>query len=98
MLPAQTAIGVMSICAVVWEVVIQAPSSKPAWTAPRMSPSPNVESLPVSVDMKVPSSTAEIPNQGIGGFCATATAAGGAPTGAVMDAALTAHPTMGSGD
>ena len=46
-------------------VVIQAPSSKPAPTAPRMSARPKVESRPFKVEMNVPMSTASSPSQGM---------------------------------
>src|SRR5271170_3156712 len=64
-LPIQTAASVMNIWAVVCAVVIHAPSSYPAPTAPRMSAKPNVESLPLRVDMNVPMRTARSPSQGM---------------------------------
>src|SRR5580692_2110023 len=63
--PIQTAGTVMSIWAAVCAVVIQAPSSNPAPTAPRMSARPNVDNRPFSVDMNVPMSTAMSPSHGI---------------------------------
>ncbi len=64
--PSHMAKGRTSIWATVWAVVIQAPSSKPACTPPRMSLSPKVENRPLSVERKVPSRTASSPNQGMG--------------------------------
>src|ERR1700678_2237102 len=64
-IPIQTAAGATSIWAADCTVVIQAPSSNPAWTAPRISASPKVESRPFSVEMNVPMSTANKPSQGI---------------------------------
>src|ERR1700733_11790624 len=63
--PIQTAAGATSIWAADCTVVIQAPSSNPAWTAPRISASPKVESRPFSVEMNVPMSTANKPSHGI---------------------------------
>src|SRR5258708_32740202 len=63
--PIQTAGTVMSIWAAVCAVVIQAPSSNPAPTAPRMSARPNVDNRPFRVDMNVPMSTARSPSQGM---------------------------------
>src|SRR5258708_36164179 len=63
--PIQTAGTVMSIWAAVCAVVIQAPSSNPAPTAPRMSARPNVDNRPFRVDMNVPMSTATSPSQGM---------------------------------
>src|SRR5277367_3804026 len=63
--PIQTAGTVMSIWAAVWAVVIHAPSSKPAPTAPRMSARPNVDNRPFKVDMNVPMSTATSPSHGM---------------------------------
>src|SRR5271165_940737 len=63
--PIQTAASVMSIWAAVCAVVIHAPSSKPAPTAPRMSARPYVESRPFRVDMNVPMSTAKSPSHGM---------------------------------
>src|ERR1700677_3398974 len=63
--PIHTAAGATSIWAADCTVVIQAPSSNPAWTAPRISASPKVESRPFSVEMNVPMSTANKPSQGI---------------------------------
>src|SRR3981189_547085 len=59
------AIGATSIWPTESAVVIQAPSSKPACTAPRMSARPNEESRVVNVEMNVPSNTANSPIQGI---------------------------------
>jgi len=64
-IPIQTAAGATSIWAADCTVVIQAPSSNPAWTAPRISASPKVESRPFSVEMNVPMSTANKPSHGI---------------------------------
>jgi hypothetical protein len=55
----------MNICPTVCAVVIHAPSSKPAPTAPRMSARPKVESRPFKVEMNVPISTANKPSHGI---------------------------------
>src|ERR1700722_13935655 len=74
--PIQTAAGATSIWAADCTVVIQAPSSNPAWTAPRISASPKVESRPFSVEMNVPISTANKPIHGIW------VGAGGKPAGA----------------
>src|ERR1700685_2727728 len=63
--PIQMAASVMNIWAAVCAVVIHAPSSNPAPTAPRMSARPNVENRPLRVDMKVPMSTARSPSQGM---------------------------------
>src|SRR5271169_6664402 len=63
--PIQTAGMVMSICAAVCAVVIHAPSSNPAPTAPRMSARPKFDSRPFSVDMNVPMRTATSPNHGM---------------------------------
>src|ERR1700675_2236829 len=63
--PIQTAGTVMSICAAVCAVVIHAPSSNPAPTAPRMSARPNVNSRPFKVEMNAPMSTANSPSHGI---------------------------------
>src|SRR5277367_764348 len=63
--PIQTAGTVMSIWAAVWAVVIHAPSSNPAPTAPRMSARPNVDNRPFKVDMNVPMSTARSPSHGM---------------------------------
>ncbi len=63
--PIQTAGTVMSICAAVCAVVIHAPSSNPAPTAPRMSARPKVDNRPFKVDIKVPMSTAMSPSQGM---------------------------------
>src|SRR5579862_4141459 len=81
--PIQIAIGQTSIWAAVWAVVIQAPSSKPACTAPRMSASPKLDRRVLSVEMNVPNSTPVNPSQGMvvgapGGGGAGGT---GAPTG-----------------
>src|SRR5580700_9520348 len=81
--PIQIAIGQTSICAMVCEVVIQAPSSKPACTAPRMSASPNEDRRVFSVEMKVPSRTAVKPSQGIFVGGGGAVVAGGVPGGGV---------------
>src|ERR1700726_1419043 len=84
--PIHTAAGATSICAVACAVVIQAPSSNPAWTAPRMSANPNVDSRPFNVEMNVPMSTARRPSHGIWvGAC-------GKPGGA----AVTAFPAGSS--
>src|SRR6266404_6009243 len=86
MAPSQMATRVISICATVWAVEIQAPSSKPACTAPRMSASPRVERRVLRVEMKVPSSTAARPSHGmdVGAGGDVAAGAGGAapPTSA----------------
>src|SRR5271169_3911935 len=63
--PIQTAGTVMSICAAVCAVVIHAPSSNPAPTAPRMSARPKVDNRPFRVDMNVPMSTAISPSHGM---------------------------------
>src|SRR5271166_6174334 len=63
--PIQTAGIGMSIWAAVCAVVIHAPSSNPAPTAPRMSARPNVDNRPFKVDMNVPMSTATSPSHGI---------------------------------
>src|SRR3984957_13131916 len=63
--PIQTAGIVTSIWAAVCAVVIHAPSSNPAPTAPRMSARPNVDNRPFRVDMNVPISTAMSPSQGM---------------------------------
>src|ERR1700730_168656 len=63
--PIQTAGTVTSIWAAVWAVVIHAPSSKPAPTAPRMSARPNVDNRPFRVEMNVPMSTAMGPSHGM---------------------------------
>src|SRR5271163_1795137 len=63
--PIQTAGIVMSIWAAVCAVVIHAPSSNPAPTAPRMSARPNVDNRPFKVDMNVPMSTATSPSHGM---------------------------------
>src|ERR1700679_2375556 len=63
--PNQIAANVTNICATVCAVVIHAPSSKPAPTAPRISARPNVDSRPFNVDMNVPMSTATSPSHGI---------------------------------
>src|SRR5580700_2883667 len=63
--PIHTAMRVTNIWATVCAVVIQAPSSKPAPTAPRMSARPKVDSRPFKVEMKVPSRTATSPSHGI---------------------------------
>src|SRR5271169_602088 len=55
----------MNIWATVCAVVIQAPSSNPAPTAPRMSARPNVDRRPFKVDMNVPMRTARSPSQGM---------------------------------
>src|SRR5580698_439885 len=64
MAPNPTAAKVTDICATVCAVVIHAPSSKPAPTAPRMSASPKVDSRAFRVDMNVPISTATSPSHG----------------------------------
>ena len=63
--PIQTAMIVTNICAVVCAVVIQAPSSNPACTAPRMSARPNEENRVLRVEMNVPMSTANSPSHGM---------------------------------
>src|SRR6202034_49079 len=63
--PIQMAASVMNIWAAVCAVVIHAPSSNPAPTAPRMSARPNVESRPFNVDMNVPMSPAPSPSHGM---------------------------------
>src|SRR5215469_8217598 len=63
--PIQTAMTVTNICAAVCAVVIQAPSSNPACTAPRMSARPNEEKRVLRVEMNVPMSTATSPSQGM---------------------------------
>ena len=62
--PSQAAIGPMHICPTVAAVVIQAPSSKPACTAPRRSASPKVVMRVNRVEITEPSSTAAIPMKG----------------------------------
>src|SRR5580658_934438 len=57
--------SVTNICATVWEVVIHAPSSKPALIAPRRSARPKLDKRPFSVEMKVPIKTATNPSHGI---------------------------------
>jgi hypothetical protein len=68
--PIQTAGSVISIWAAVCTVVIHAPSSNPAPTAPRMSARPNVDNRPFNVDMNAPMSTAINPSQGTEVGCA----------------------------
>src|SRR5579871_5982389 len=91
MAPNQMATRVTSICATVWEVDIQAPSSKPAWTAPRMSASPRLDSRVLRVEMKVPIRTAVRPSHGnevAGG--------GGGVVGAIVaggEVDISSHPT-----
>src|SRR5271168_3716427 len=63
--PIQTAGIVMSIWAAVCAVVIHAPSSNPAPTAPRMSARPKFDNRPFRVDMNVPMRTATSPNHGM---------------------------------
>src|SRR5271155_6034858 len=63
--PIQTAGIVISIWAEVCAVVIHAPSSNPAPTAPRMSARPNVDNRPFKVEMNVPMSTAISPSHGM---------------------------------
>jgi len=63
--PIQMAGTVMSIWAAVCAVVIHAPSSNPAPTAPRMSARPKVDNRPFRVDMNVPMSTARSPSHGM---------------------------------
>src|ERR1700684_4543439 len=63
--PIQTAGIVMSIWAAVCAVVIHAPSSNPAPTAPRMSARPNVDNRPFRVEMNVPINTAMSPSHGM---------------------------------
>src|SRR5580704_14546568 len=63
--PIHIAASVMNICATVCAVVIHAPSSIPAPTAPRISARPKVDRRPFNVDMKVPIKTAIIPSQGM---------------------------------
>src|ERR1700741_4783174 len=63
--PIHTAGTVTNIWAAVCAVVIHAPSSNPAFTAPRISARPNEERRVFSVAMKVPRSTARSPSQGI---------------------------------
>ena len=63
--PIQTAGTVMSIWAAVCAVVIHAPSSNPAPTAPRISARPKVDNRPFKVDMNVPMSTAMSPSHGM---------------------------------
>src|SRR6185295_7207115 len=62
---------------------IHAPSSKPACTAPRMSARPSDDNRVLRVEMKVPSSTAVKPSQGIevGGAGAVAGATAGPSAG-----------------
>src|SRR5580700_9572579 len=88
MAPSQTATSVINICATVWAVVIHAPSSKPACTAPRMSAIPSDDTRVVRVEMNVPRSTAKSPSQGmeVGGG---GDAAAGAGVGSLIDA----HPS-----
>jgi len=62
--PSQAEIGPISICPTVNAVVIHAPSSKPAWTAPRTSARPKLVMRPSSVEMIDPSSTARTPMKG----------------------------------
>src|SRR5580698_10985825 len=85
--PIQTAAGAINIWATVWAVVIQAPSSKPTCSAPRMSARPKVDSRPVRVEMKAPSRTASSPSHGVragGAGQAPDAAAAGAITGPVI--------------
>ncbi len=63
-MPSQGEVGVISICPTVKAVVIQAPSSKPAWTAPRTSARPKLVRRASSVEMTVPKSTASTPIRG----------------------------------
>src|SRR5271167_4241547 len=79
---------VINIWAEVCAVVIQAPSSNPAPTAPRISDSPKVDSRPLRVEMNVPSSTPRRPSQGIfaGGVipCGETTSEGVASRGVLI--------------
>ena len=59
--PSQDEGGPIIIWPTVKAVVIQAPSSKPACTAPRTSASPNVVMRLSRVEITVPSSTASVP-------------------------------------
>jgi hypothetical protein len=72
--PSQAEIGPVIICPTVKAVVIHAPSSKPACTAPRTSARPNVVMRLSSVEMTAPKSTASTPMNGraemTGGACA----------------------------
>ena len=83
--PSRWPAGVTNICASVCAVVIHAPSSKPAPTAPRMSARPKVDNRPFRVEMNVPMSTARRPSQGmrVGGARRRAVRAGTAAAGAV---------------
>src|SRR5271163_2690104 len=63
--PIQTAGIVMSIWAAVCAVVIHAPSSNPAPTAPRMSARPKFDNRPLSVEINVPIRTATSPSHGM---------------------------------
>src|ERR1700758_2480173 len=63
--PIHTAGTVTNIWAAVCAVVIHAPSSNPAPTAPRISARPNEERRVLSVEMKGPRSTARSPSHGI---------------------------------
>ena len=62
--PSQAEGGPIIICPTVKAVVIQAPSSKPAWTAPRTSARPNVVMRLSSVEITAPKSTASTPMNG----------------------------------
>jgi len=62
--PSQAETGPIIICPTVKAVGIQAPSSNPAWTAPRTSARPNVVSRLLSVEMTAPSRTAATPMSG----------------------------------
>src|SRR5712671_3884689 len=99
MAPSQIATRTISICATVWAVEIHAPSSKPACTAPRMSARPSVDRRVLRVEMKVPSSTARRPSQGmdVGAGGDVAAAAGGAAlppvAGLAVGSLIDAHPS-----
>src|SRR6201987_4105412 len=86
--PIHTAGTVTNIGAAVCAVVIHAPSSNPAPTAPRISARPNEERRVLSVEMKVPRNTARGPNHGIevGGDASVRATMPGEGAGAAGDA------------
>ena len=77
-IPSQAETGPTIIWPTVSAVVIHAPSSKPAWTAPSTSARPNEVMRLSSVDMTDPKSTAITPMKGrvvmVGGNCAALSA------------------------
>ena len=65
-MPSHTDSGPISIWPTVKAVGIQAPSSNPAWIAPRTSARPKVVRRPASVEITAPSKTAMTPISGRG--------------------------------